>query len=172
MYFQIDKLKKLSQKKKIYFATCCVERVVQIYEFNYDNTILEPRNIIENIINDLVSDKLDISKAEKQKEVLSDLIPNVDEMGSEFTPSMLAGVAILHLLNCIISYDDEDFIHALEYSLEAVDSFSEYDESGVEEEKNWHEKALDIIQKNENYPINEIKAINEEYPKWSELWRD
>jgi hypothetical protein len=172
MYFQIEGLKILSQKKKIYFTTCCIERVVQIFEFNYDNTVLEPRNIVEDIITDLISDNLDSLKAEKQKEILSDLIPNIDEMGSEFTPSMLAGVAILHLLNCIISYNDEDIIHALEYSLQAVDSFSEYNESGLEEEKIWHKKSLDIINNNETYPTDEIKAINKEYPKWSEMWRD
>ena len=172
MYFLIDELKKLSQKKKTYFAACCVERVVQIYEFNYDNTIVEPRNIIETIISDLVSDKPDTAKTAKQREILRDLIPDVDEMGSEFTPSMLAGVAMFHLLNCIISYNDADIINALEYSLQAVDSFSEYNEAGLAEEQLWHQKALEIIRENEIYPLNEIRAINEADPKWSELWRD
>lgn len=172
MYFQNDDLEKLPQKKKIYFTASCVERVVQIFEFNYDNTILVPRDIVEGIINDLILDNIDSSKAIKQKEILSDLIPNVDEMGSEFTPSMLAGVAILHFINCIISYKDEEIIHALEYSLQAVDSFSEYNGLGLDEEKAWHKKSLDIIQKNETYPVEEIKKINDEYPKWSEMWRD
>lgn len=172
MYFQIDELQKLILEKKIYFAAVCVERVVQVFEFNYDETITEPRKIINSLIYSWVSEDIDISKMFHQKEELKTLIPDVDTLGPEFTPSMLAGVAMLHLLNSAIFKREEDILSALEYSLQAVDSFSEYDELGVTEEQSWHKKALNIVKNSEEYPVEEIKAINEEYPEWSSMWRD
>ncbi len=172
MYFQIDELQKLTLEKKIYFAAVCVERVVQVFEFNYDETITEPRKTINNLIYNLVSADTDISIISYQKEELKTLIPDVDTMGSEFTPSMLAGVAMLYLLDSVISKREEDILSALEYSLQAIDSFSEYDELGVVEERSWHKKALNIVKNSGEYPVEEIKAINEDYPEWSAMWRD
>lgn len=172
MYFQIAELNKLPWEKQIYFASICVERVVQVFEFNYDETIHEPRNIIADLIHSLVSDDIDISKIASQKEKLETLIPDVDLTGSEFTPSMLAGVAMLYLCEAIISNKEEDIINAIEYSLQAVDSFSEYDELGVAEERSWQKRALDIIKSSEAYPVEAIKTINQKYPEWSAMWRD
>jgi len=172
MYFQVSDLKELTSEKKIFFTAICVERVVQVFEFNYDNTILEPRNIVEDMINSIVIDKINISEINKHKKTMKNLIPDVDEMGSEFTPSMEAGVAILYLLNAIISKEEEDIINALVYSLEAVDSFSEYNQLGLEEEKEWHKRLLDIVKNSKTYPIERVREMNEEYPQWSEMWRD
>lgn len=174
MYFQIDDFNKLSKNKKIFFAAVCVERVVQVFEFNYDNTILVPRIIVEEFINSLISNNIvNTPQILKQKEELESLIPNTDEVGSEFTPSMLAGVAILHLLNAAITDEDDDIFNALTYSLEAVDSFSEYNKVGLDEEKAWHVNALKIVTNSDiDCPLKEIEKINIEYPEWSKMWRD
>lgn len=172
MYFQTDELIKLPREKQIYFAAICVERVVPVFEFNYDETIQEPRNIIANLIHSWVSADIDLPRITWQKAKLKTLIPDVDVMGSEFTSSMLAGTAMLYLCDAIISNKVEDIVYAIEYSLQAVDSFSEYDESGVAEEQSWQKQALDIIESSEGYPVEAIKIINEDYPEWSAMWRD
>ena len=172
MYFLNDKLDELSKDQKIFFAFACVERVVQVFEYNYDETITTLRETVDKIIHMLAQDNLDINSIDQAKRTLEKEIPNVEKMGSEYQPSMTAGVAILYAIDSILISEKENVVNALEYTLEAVDSFSEFNEEGYEEEKAWHRIALDIIKQNDSYPVDMINEINKELPEWSAEWRD
>lgn len=172
MYFLSDKVDQLSKDQKIFFAFACVERVVQVFEYNYDETITAPREAVDNVIHMLAQDNLDIAIIDQAKKTLEKDIPNVERMGSEYQPSMTAGVAILYAIDSILISEKENVVNALEYALEAVDSFSEFNEEGYEEEKEWHRKAFNIVKQNDSYPVDMIEEINKELPRWSAEWRD
>ncbi len=172
MYFMKKGVVDLTIAQKMIFITVCSERVVPVFEFNYDETIRDPREAIFEIRQMLLAKKINRSALDSLRNRVHRVIPNIDKMGSEFSPSMLAGVAILYAIDFIGSGETDKAFKSLEYSLESVDAFSEFNGRGLEEEKYFHRKAFEIVRKFDFFPVSEIDNLKKSPPEWSSNWRD
>jgi len=165
-------LQSMSRTKKSIFAILCADRCVRIFDYNYLEGAPELQGGISVAIGSVYSVAEHLSEIKEAIARLEKVIPDLDEVGSQHTCAMGAGVSVLYALNAVISGNEKDVILASSNALDAVDSFSEYNGQGRQEELLWQERALRKLQGlPERTDIKQLRdALNSSPPAWEREW--
>ncbi len=170
-YFLENEIISLPFFDKIIFTTICVQRMVRLFNLHYGEEYNEPSEALKILLNYLENDSTDGS-TKKAIDNLSKVIPNIDEQGSQFTPSMEAGVSILYALDALENNSNEDMINSLYYCLEAVDAITEFEGHGIKEEMEYHKEILNeiVTRRLTKENISKIHSYFDLEPEWQKWW--
>ncbi|MBU2714284.1 hypothetical protein [Zooshikella harenae] len=173
MYPYLKEVNQLNWVLKSCLVASAVKRLQEIFEYNYgeaDSVISKAnKSLLDNCIKNELANKEELMSAKRN---LSAVIPDTDTKGSEYTPSMLTGVATLHAIDSLLFKCDDDVIKSLEFALEAVDSFCEYNGLALQEELAWHKKNIDYLA-SLDAPLNASKitgVFDKDKPMWLKNW--
>lgn len=166
-----DKLNFLSFADQVLFITICAHRMARLFNLHYDETLTEPTEIINLLVTYLTGGVID-SEIDPVIKKMERTVPNVDESGSEYTPSMYAGVSLLYALDAVKNRSEEDILKGLSFCFDAIESFTEYEEHGLIEEKQFHSQLLERI-KDGHLSKDDMDGIREYFditPEWEKWW--
>lgn len=172
-YIFEERLRVLKIEKQLVFAILCAARAVRIYDYNYIQDSTELIDTIQLLLSEYKSKEKNIQKLDEFYASIENVLPDLDEEGSEYGCSLYSGVAILYAIDAVKDYSLETILQSLNYTLEAVDGFSEYDGDGLKEEIKWQQELLCVLEDKKDIAEQEILIeLYKSKANWEAIWLD
>jgi hypothetical protein len=138
---EID-LERLSPSLCIALGAACVERALPLFTGLISSDA--PANAVDTVWRWLSGETCEDDRRQILKTLEVDT-PDVDVMGSGYTPEMDVGVAAIHMLKAIDRNPRENIRHSLYYAHEAFEMSSGRDTKVCEAEENWQQRAFALV---------------------------
>jgi hypothetical protein len=164
----IDRLGHLPRRLCAAFGVACAQRVLRIYELDYDETNRAPYNAVELTWEYACGKNIDPARLAAAREAASKATPKLEIEGDEHTAPMLACVSAIYALDAVQDPTCASAARAASAAREAAESFTEYDGKGLEAERQWQEFALALVESWGSKPIDRhmFAALDDEPPRW------
>lgn len=121
----IDRLGRLPRRLCAAFAAACAQRVLRIYELDYDETNRAPHNAVELTWEYACGNNIDPARLAAAQDAASKATPNIEVEGDEYTAPMLACVSASYALDAAQDSTGASAARAASAARDAVDGFAE-----------------------------------------------
>ncbi|MCZ6679363.1 MAG: hypothetical protein O7E52_19195 [Candidatus Poribacteria bacterium] len=162
------RLEYLPHRLRVAFAAGCAERVLRIYELDYNATDCRPHAAVELAWKFACGEQVSTELITSTEAAVGDATPNIELEGDEYSGPMSASVSTIYALYAITDHTTKAASDAARCAIEAVQSFEDYSGEGAKAEKQWQENALDLVESWGDRPISQgmFAPIGGEPPVW------
>jgi hypothetical protein len=163
-----ERLERLSHRLRVAFAAGCANRVLRIYELDYNKENRSPHAAVDVAWKFACGGQIPEQTFSDILDAVIDATPNIEEEGDEYTAPMSASVSTICALKAIKDITARAASNATMHALEAVASFEDYKGVGEAAEEQWQERALELAESWGAQPITRdmFAVLGADPPVW------